>query len=217
MRNFPLVLVQYCYSFILVLVLGGWGSRSRTSLVLDQNWLSWRDDLETKTVEFTEALDGPGHFLWHSLILLQLRSWSWRAAKLLMKCITKILASCGIVWGMKAGCWLRYYHCHHHSHASDPTRWAIGITCHNVGRFSTMKGFFFTRFPNRGCMGLLQLWLQFVSHQCQWEQWMPQVVEGNDRTIGRGPSKTASHVTWAHLVIEQPTAWGPWTGPWWHF
>lgn len=142
MRNFPLVLVQYCYSFILVLVLGGWGSRSRTSLVLDQNWLSWRDDLETKTVEFTEALDGPGHFLWHSLILLQLRSWSWRAAKLLMKCITKILASCGIVWGMKAGCWLRYYHCHHHSHASDPTRWAIGITCHNVGRFSTMKGFF---------------------------------------------------------------------------
>ena len=40
-----------------------------------------------------------------------------------------------------------------------------------------------------------------------------QVVEGNDGTIGRGPSKTASHVTWARLVMEQPAAWGPWDWP----
>jgi len=91
--------------------------------------------------------------------------------------------------------------------ASPATTWGASVQ---------WRAFFYS-LPNRGCMGLLQLWLQFVSHQCQWEQWMPQVVEGNDRTIGRGPSKTASHVTWAHLVIEQPTAWGPWTGPWWHF
>ncbi len=162
-----------------------------------KNWLSWRD-LKTKVLSSLK--------LWmDQAIFFGIVSFFFNYVPEVGKLPSCwwFGASCAIVWRMNpASCWFRYYHCHHHSHASDPTRWAIGITCHNVGRFSAMNG---------ASMGLLQLWMQFVSHQCQSEQWMPQVVKGNNGTIGRGPSTAASHVTGAHLFGAL------WTGPWWQF